>query len=237
MKKEIRKIGTGMIMILVSLSLVGCQFGINKDSFKQSEEIVIEEVKEVENIRTEVREKHWKFVSADLSIDGKPILDYTYREITEKFGVPKEIKSYTQSVGLSETNTYTHIAVFEGLELGFIDDTEGVISDEKTPQTFELTGENRVLDSGLYVGMSVEDVLKKYGGIIYQKEEFTEHIKKIIQDNHKDYDNFRYTQAIPFYHDITMEMETGNFTATMGLVLFIQDEKVECIMMGYPTAG
>jgi hypothetical protein len=180
----------------------------------------------------------------DTSINGKPITQKTYKDITNEYGQYKEIKYY--KTPLPATPDMFHswaLGIYEEGQFLFIVNENEKVKDNSQVEKFFITGDKCSLKCGLKVGMSVTEVMNKFkkiktfnldtNDIYLELNVLNRHMPKNYYSEYKDY----------IYIDGAVtdkeneKYELGGMTRSLGIVLLIKEEKVAGIVMDHPVAN
>lgn len=200
------------------------------------ENIVIENTVP-EKTDLEQRDIEWGFGIEDIAIDSRILINLSYEDVVKDYGEPIDIETYKIPLLSAGEDYYRYfsVAIYENIEFEFYSEehpmNDKIPSDEKVFR-FDLTGKGMMLDCGLEVGMTVEEVVKEFG----QREIYNiideESIKNVLENNKPDFYYSEYTQAMTILCD-TEKFEEPPLA--MSLVLLLKDNIVERIVFGYPT--
>ena len=179
------------------------------------------------------------FGEKDLYINNRPVLNSTYSQLIKDFGSPKKINEFKVNPPATEDDyfMYFKVLVYDGLEcelnLGEEDRKE---EDTDSVFRFDITNENFQLDCGLRIGMTIDEILSKFGKRkIYNINSIdadSELIKPILNVYKPDGYYSDYSQAMIIYSDQDKFKEP----LAKALILLIENSKLDRIVFCYPTA-
>lgn len=186
----------------------------------------------------------WGFGLEDLYIDNKPLLSISFDELLNTFGEPDETKVYKVRPPATEPGVYNYfsVAVYKDYEVEFYteDIQKSELSSADVVFRFDITGNNVELNCGLKVGMTIDEIINKYGNrevysIKVEKESYELNSIRHVLTSYKPenyYSNYEKAMIVNSDPD-----KLDGFYKAMSLVLLIKDDKVDRIVFGYPTSG
>lgn len=243
-----------IICILVNIiSFVGCNNHIVSDNTQEiTPNETLENTPNTSNSAQKVTPtKHlgnntdstWGFGETDIYINGNPIIDATYEQIIENYGIPNEIKYFKLRPPATEPGIYEYfvLAIYDNIVFEFYKGYEqDKIFEKDKVFRFDIIGEEVVLDCGLKTGMTVNEVKMNFGDRkAYNLNELNNSVEisdiKHVLESHKPegfYSN--YSDAMIIGLD---PIKFSYSTKAMSLVLLLEDNKIDRIVFGYPTSG
>ena len=163
--------------------------------------------------------------------------------MVQSFGIPDKVRTYKINPPATEPNIYEYFfsAVYTDIEFEFYPESEPEkqASDSDKTFRFDIVNKNLTLDCGLKIGMTVKEVIDRYGNReVYNLEDTAEKMElmdiKHVLTSHKSANTYNgYQKAIIIYVDPD---KFDKPIQAMALVLLIKDSKVDRIVFGYPTA-
>ncbi len=193
-----------------------------------------------ENTKTPVAEP-WQFGKSDLYVNKKPVLSATYEQLIKDFGKSYKMDEFKVNPPATEPDYYYYFKVldYNGLVCEFnIDDKDRELKSEDTITRFDITNSSFKLDCGLKIGMTVSDIIKQFGERSVYKLDSNEDnyelnaIKHVLKSYKPQGKYSDYSQAMIIYCD-PEKFENGLARA---LVLLINNDRLDRIVFGYPTA-
>ncbi len=184
----------------------------------------------------------WLFGQTDIYIYNKPVLNSTSDQLSKHFGKPLNTSAFKVNPPATEPDFYNYfnVWIYEGFECEFyMMDSDRGVNPEDEVFRFDITSNSVVLDCGLKTGMTVQEILNKFGGRdVYNLNDTDESsdlnaIKHVLR-SFKPKDCYTgYSQAMIIYAD----QDKFDNPLAKAVVLLINKGRLERIVFGYPTAG
>lgn len=192
----------------------------------------------------------WGFAMSDICSGKKPLLNITYKQMVQLFGLPDHVRTckINPPAAGPDTYEYFYIAEYPDMELEFYLGYQSKKQPSETDKTFrfDLTGNGQALDCGIKIGMTVREVTGRFGDRKIYNLEAEKNAEKMIDEtyelndimhvltSHKAADMYNgYQKAMIIYADPYKFVESIKAQA---IVLLIKENKVARIVFGYPTS-
>lgn len=186
----------------------------------------------------------YSFNLDDTSINGKPITQKTFKDITNEYGHYKEIKYYKTPVPATpDMFNYWALGIYEEGQILFIVNENEKVNNKSTVEKFFITGCKYNFKCGLKVGMSVTEVMNKFKNakkfnlddneLYLELNVLNRHMPKNYYSEYKD---FIYIEGRVLDKE-NEKYNLGGMTRTIGIVLLIKDQKIAGIVMDYPIGN
>jgi hypothetical protein len=192
------------------------------------------------NVEENTMMEPFLFGEKDIYINSKPVLDRTYSQLTNDFGIPKDINKFKVNPPACGDDyfMYFNVLVYDGLECELsLGEEDREVEDSDSVFRFDITNKNFPLDCGLQIGMTTEEILSKYGPRsiynISSSNPDSELIKPILESYKPEDCYSEYSQAMIIYSD----QDKFEEPLAKALVLLIENSKLDRIVFCYPTAN
>ncbi|WDV46284.1 tetratricopeptide repeat protein [Clostridiaceae bacterium M8S5] len=218
----------------------------NNAKYAKIDEILssLELIEEFQLLLSDVsKDNTWSFNLDDLYLNDKQVLNSSYEDIIKHFGQPIKVDSYKLRMAGTDDYNYFLNVKYESmeLELFFYDKQLDEPNSKDSIKRFDVIGQNMELACGLKVGMTVDEVINKFGTReIYKLNSTTttghevSAINNILTRSKPKKYYSQYNEAM--YIDMDCEnVKSEDVSKYMGLVLLIKDNMVDRIVLGYPN--